>query len=74
MVKWLAILLSIRDVTGSNTSPNTDYPGFPQSLQENSGAVSLPQIKSRPNLSIHFPKDDSSLNLSFEAVALSLSY
>jgi hypothetical protein len=42
MVEWLALLLRIREVPGSNLSPVTGYPdlgfcGFPQSLQANAG-------------------------------------
>jgi hypothetical protein len=44
MVKWLKLLLRIREVPGSNLGPKTGYPDwrfsrFPQSLQANAGIV-----------------------------------
>jgi hypothetical protein len=44
VVKWLTILLRIREVPDSNTGPQTGYPdwrfrGFPQHLQANAGIV-----------------------------------
>jgi hypothetical protein len=44
VVKWLTLLLRIRDFSGSNLGPETGFPdwdfrGFPQSLQANAGIV-----------------------------------
>jgi hypothetical protein len=44
MTEWLTLLLRIREVSGSNLGPKTDYldwyfRGFPQSLQSDSGVV-----------------------------------
>jgi hypothetical protein len=42
-VEWLALLLCIREVPGSNLGPETGYPevfcGFPLSFQANAGIV-----------------------------------
>jgi hypothetical protein len=44
VLEWLTLLLRIREVPGSNISPETGYPywffrGCPQSLQANAGIV-----------------------------------
>jgi hypothetical protein len=43
VVEWLTLLLRIRDVSGSNLGPETDYSesfsAFPQSVQANAATV-----------------------------------
>jgi hypothetical protein len=43
IVKWLWLLFRIRNVPGSNLSPETGYPDYvsdvPKSLQKNAGIV-----------------------------------
>jgi hypothetical protein len=43
VIEWLTLLLHIREVPGSNLSPETCYPkvfcGFPQCIQANAGIV-----------------------------------
>jgi hypothetical protein len=58
VVRWLTLLLHIRDVPGSNISPETGcpdwaFPGFFfQFLQANAGIV--PSVRPRPLLSTSF--------------------
>jgi hypothetical protein len=63
VVEWLALLLCIREVPGSNLGPETGYPdwGFPQSFQANTEIV--PFIRPRPlsstSFSIHYSLSSS---------------
>lgn len=74
-VAWLQPMLRIREVPGTNPSPETGYRdrdlgGFPQSLQKNAGKG--PEIKSRPLPSIII--SDSLISLSYNAAVSCLRY